>query len=91
MSDYLPSALAILLMTTIISVCIICSTNDSQSWLKGEYTKAVDTKEEAIENDYTFYLNGNEIDPKKYNFKNYDLEYNTEDKTVTVSKKTSIF
>ena len=91
-----PFTLTALLATIIILIYglfLIFTDNydDSQSWLKGEYTEAVDTKEEAIENDYTFYLDGNEIDPKTYNLKNYDLEYNTEDKIVTVSKKASIF
>lgn len=51
----------------------------------------VDTPEEAIEENYTFYLDGEKIDATKYNFRGYYLDYNEEDKTVTVTKRVSIF
>ena len=80
-----PSFMLALVLGISISISVLMYISD------GEITEEVDTKEEAIENDYTFYLNGNEIDPKKYNFNGYKLDYNQEDKVVTMTKKTFVF
>ena len=80
-----PSFMYVLVLGISILISVLMYISD------GEITEEVDTKEEAIENDYTFYLNGNEIDPKKYNFNGYKLDYNQEDKVVTMTKKTFVF
>ena len=80
-----PSFMLALVLGISISISVLMYISD------GEITEEVDTIEEAIENDYTFYLNGNEIDPKKYNFNGYKLDYNQEDKVVTMTKKSLVF
>lgn len=58
---------------------------------QGDVVDVVDKPQEAMEENYTFYLDGKEIDPTKYNFDGYRLNYNQEDKVVTMTKKSLVF